>query len=272
MVLNSQILSIKSRLLVLEMINKSGASHIGSAFSISDLIAVIYNDFVFPSLKKNDLEYSFVLSKGHAGSIVYATLAELGKINAQYLIDNYYQDGSYFSGHISHYNIPEITLSTGSLGQGVGLACGMALNFKMNRSNKSVICLVGDGECNEGSVWEIIMFANHHNLNNFILIVDQNRYQGLGTTYEINNQDNLDKRFESFGWTTHVIDGHDHQTIKQSLLNSTKGPHCIIANTVKGKGVSFMENNNLWHYKNPTDQYYLKAKDELENLLRKFNQ
>lgn len=259
-------LAKKIRLSVLEMIHKSGASHIASTFSIVDIIAVLYEDILRynskdPNFEKRD---RFILSKGHAGSSIYAVLAEKGFLSKENL-NTYYQNGSRLSGHISHKDVPGVEVSTGSLGHGAGIAAGIALALKLKLNQSKVYTLIGDGECNEGAIWELAMFCAHHKLDNFVLIIDQNKFQALGKTKEILDISDLEKRFTSFGWDVLEVDGHNHKDLKNSFhTHRHEKPLCIIADTIKGKGVSFMENNLLWHYRDPQDDFYRKAKRELE--------
>lgn len=263
--MNSELLSYKARLTALEMINKSKASHIGSSYSIADLVSCIYNDFIFSNYDKNSNH--FVLSKGHAGSIVYAILSELDKIDRTFLIDNYYQDGSIFSGHISHEKIRGIEFSTGSLGHGLGYATGIAFYQKIKNTQGKIFVIIGDGELNEGSIWEAFLFASQHRLSNLKIIIDLNGYQGLGKTQEVLYIPNLYQTLDSLGLMVSKINGHNQNEILSSLNSNTETSHVIIANTIKGKGVSFMENDNLWHYKDPQLDFYEKAKEELINRI-----
>ena len=228
------------------------AGHIGSILSIADIVAVLYGEI----LRKNrseaaDVFYDkFILSKGHAGLAVYAALAEIGVLNKNELLSTYYQNGSKFSGHVSSKNNRGIELSTGSLGQGIGVAVGLALAAKMDKTDARVFTLVGNGECNEGSVWEAVMFASAHNLNNLTLIIDQNNLQCMGASKTILDMGDLENKFRAFGCEAITIDGHNHKQIKLALSKQPKTkPLAIIANTIKGKGVKRMENNNAYHGK-----------------------
>lgn len=237
------------RVHALKMTSKAGTSHIGSMFSIADIIAVLYNDIlIYNSKKKIANRDRFILSKGHAGGIVYAALAEKGFFSKKKLND-YCKNGSFFSGHISHYKIAGVELSTGSLGHGLSVACGMALALKDNNIIR-VFNLMSDGEINEGSNWEAIMFAPHFKLNNLVNIIDYNKLQSIKTVKKTLGLEPLKKKWVSFGWEVLEIDGHNCKEIYSSLKKkSFKKPLCIIAHTTKGKGVDFMENNNLWHYR-----------------------
>lgn len=265
--LNSENLAKKIRLHALEMTHLGNSSHIGSIFSIADILAVLYGGILNVDPKNPKLENRdrFILSKGHAGAGVYAALAETGFFPANEL-KKHYSDGSIFSGHVSHKGVPGVELSTGSLGHGLSVACGMALNAKLLEQTHRVINLMSDGECDEGSNWEAILFAPHHQLNNLITIVDFNNLQSIFSTDITLNLQPFKQKWESFGWNVIEINGHSHQDLREVLspsYNNRSAPMCIIANTIKGKGVSFMENNNLWHYRSPQGKEYEDAKLEL---------
>lgn len=251
---------------VLEMVHSAHASHIGSAFSIADILAVLYTDFVdVDQLKHNDKNRTrIILSKGHAGAAIYAALAEIGLLPKKEL-QTYGMNGSKLSCHVSHNNVTGVEISTGSLGQGVGMAAGIALAGSKAGLDYKTFVIVGDGECNEGSVWEMVLFARQQKLNRLTMIVDCNGLQALGKTVDILDMSDLKKKFESFGWNVKSVDGHNHKDLKAALLTEDADkPTCIIARTIKGKGVSFMENNNLWHYRDPQGDAYTDAVMELE--------
>lgn len=251
---------------VLEMVHSAHASHIGSAFSIADILAVLYTDFIdVDQLKHNDKNRTrIILSKGHAGAAIYAALAEIGLLPKKEL-QTYGMNGSKLSCHVSHNNVTGVEISTGSLGQGVGMAAGIALAGSKAGLDYKTFVIVGDGECNEGSVWEMVLFARQQKLNRLTMIVDCNGLQALGKTVDILDMSDLKKKFESFGWNVKSVDGHNHKDLKAALLTEDADkPTCIIARTIKGKGVSFMENNNLWHYRDPQGDAYTDAVMELE--------
>lgn len=266
--MNSVELANRIRKHAIEMTHKSGASHIASILSISDIIAVLYNDILKINCDNynNQCRNRFILSKGHAGVAVYAALAELGIIDMKEL-DTYYQNGSKLSGHISHKGVKGVEFSTGSLGHGMSVAIGMAIvNKNENRSNR-IYSLIGDGECNEGSIWEGVMFASHNKLNNLTVIIDRNKIQGIDFCEKIIDMKNMKNKWEVFGWNVIEVDGHNHEELKEALLCvDDEKPTCIVANTIKGKGVSFMENQILWHYRDPQGEFYNKAIDELERI------
>ena len=180
-------------------------------------------------------------------------------------LDTYYKNGSVFSGHVSHYKVPGIECSTGSLGSGIGIACGVALASKLDKKKSKIFTLVGDGELNEGSCWEALLFANHHKLNNLTIIIDRNYYQSILTTEKTLKLNPLKQKIKSFGLDVFEVDGNDIKQLKNCLKKKTSTTKVIIANTIKGKGVSFMQNNIKWHYKNPDREEYNLALKELIN-------
>lgn len=265
--MTSKELAGKIRRHALEMTHISGGSHIAAILSIADIIGVLYNDVmsIFPNDPKNDERDRFILSKGHAGAAVYAALAEKGFFDVEKL-KTHYSDGSILSGHVSHKGVPGVEFSTGSLGHGVCVAAGMAMAGKCDEKNYKVFSVIGDGECDEGSVWEMALFANHYRLSNFTVIVDHNKMQSLDTCEKTLELINLAEKWRSFGWNVIEIDGHNHDELRKALLEKSENkPTCIIAHTVKGKGISFMENNILWHYRDPQGEFYENAVKELED-------
>ena len=268
-IMTSQELALNIRKDVLDMTHISHASHIASALSCADIIAVLYSNIIKydTSNPKWDERDRVILSKGHAGSALYACLGEIGFYPKDSL-KTYYQNGSIFSGHISHKNVPGVEFSTGSLGHGVCVATGIALAGKIDKKNYHVYAIVGDGECDEGSVWETILFSNQYNLNNFTIIIDRNMMQSFGSTEDTLATNDLGKKIKEFGWNVIDVDGHNHNELTKALSKKfdNEKPICIIAHTIKGKGISFMENNVLWHYRDPQGEEYEKAKKELEGL------
>lgn len=261
-------LAKKIRIHALRMTSRGGSSHIGSALSTADLLAVLYGRFlrVDPSDPRREDRDRFILSKGHAGAAVYATLAECGFFPVSKL-ETHYQDGSDLSGHVSHKGIPGVELSTGSLGHGLSVGAGMAYGAKLDGKSHRVVVLLSDGECDEGSNWEAILFAAHHRLDNLIAIVDYNKIQSLAPVADTLALEPFIDKWRSFGWEAVGVDGHDHGRIAATLdqLPFTPGkPSCIIAHTVKGKGVSFMENTVLWHYRTARGDEFDAALRELE--------
>tara|TARA_B100001113_G_scaffold1182_2_gene1076 strand:+ start:13884 stop:14675 length:792 start_codon:yes stop_codon:yes gene_type:complete len=249
---------------VLRMTSKGKSSHVGSALSIADILAVLYSNInVNPKNPLDPKRDRFILSKGHAGAAVYAVLAELGYFSKE-ILDTHYQDGSILSGHVSHKGVPGVEFSTGSLGHGLSVACGFALAAKRKSLNFKSYALLSDGELDEGSNWEAILFAPHHNLDNLTCIVDYNKLQSLTTVKETLNLEPLKDKIKSFGWNVIDIDGHNHDELKKSINKNTSKPKFIIANTIKGKGISFMENKVVWHYKSANEEELEKGLNELE--------
>lgn len=250
----------------IEMTHISNGSHIGSVLSIADIVGVLYNDVmkVYPNNYKNEERDRFILSKGHAGAALYAALAEKGFFETEQL-KTYYTDGSILSGHVSHKNVPGIEFSTGSLGHGACVAAGMAMAAKIDKKSYRVFVITGDGECDEGSIWEMALFANHYRLSNLTVIVDYNKIQGLDRCDNALELIDLAMKWKAFGWKVMEIDGHNHDEIRKALLYKDENkPTCIVANTIKGKGISFMEDEVLWHYRAPQGKDYDNAVKELE--------
>lgn len=266
--MNSELLAWNMRKDTIEMVHAAHASHIAAVLSAVDVIAVLYADVLHVDPKNPQMpdRDRMILSKGHAGAAMYAVLAECGFIPKEDL-KSYYTDGSVYSGHVSSKGVPGIELSTGSLGHGIGVACGMALAAWKNNSCYRVYVVVGDGECEEGSVWECALFANRYKLSNLVVIVDHNRMQAMGNVEEVMALGNLGDKWKAFGWNViPVADGNDHQQLREAFTKiSREHPNVIIADTVKGKGISFMEGNLLWHYRDPQGEFYEKAIKELED-------
>jgi transketolase len=255
------------RVHVLRMLNRAKSSHIGSNYSIVELLAVLYNEVLRidprePSWEGRD---RFVLSKGHAAAVYYAVLAERGFFPVDQL-DSFYQNGSNLAGHATT-GVPGIEVSTGSLGHGLPLATGMALAAQRDGRTHRVFALLSDGECDEGTTWEAALFAGHHRLSHLNAILDYNKIQSLGPTREILDLEPLARKWEDFGWCVREADGHNLEALKNTLGAvpfDPERPSCVIAHTVKGKGVSFMENTVLWHYRVPQGDEYEAALRELE--------
>lgn len=264
----TQTLANKIRRHVLGMTSSGGSSHIGSALSIVDILAVLYKEIlhVDPCNPKMIDRDRFILSKGHAGAAVYAILAEMGFFPVEKLT-THYKNGSDLSGHVSHKGIPGVELSTGSLGHGLSVGAGMAFGAKLDTQKHRIFILMSDGECDEGSNWEAILFASHHKLSNLIAIVDYNKLQSLASIKETLALEPFVDKWRSFGWAVREVDGHDHQDLLDSLscLPEKDGkPTVVIAHTTKGKGISFMENKVLWHYRCARGEEYEAALKELE--------
>ncbi|TSC95183.1 MAG: transketolase subunit A [Parcubacteria group bacterium Licking1014_1] len=247
---------------VLEMKFASQSSHIGSAFSCIDILTVLYFKIlnINPKNPTSENRDRFILSKGHAASALYATLARRGFFSEN-VLKNYCQNGKKLAGHTTKDSVPGIETSTGSLGHGLPMGIGLAL---AGRKKYKVFVLMSDGECDEGSNWEAALFASHHKLDNLIAIIDYNKLQAFGKTNEVLNLEPLKEKFIAFGWGVKEINGHNHTEIEKALLSCNDNkPNIIIANTIKGKGVSFMENKLKWHYKSLNENEYKKALEEL---------
>jgi transketolase len=263
--MNSEQLAKAIRLKSVQLVCQANASHIGGALSMADLLAVLYTNIlnVVPDNPKNPERDRLLLSKGHCCVALYSALALKGFFPLSEL-DSYGRDGSRFLSHSTHY-IPGVEVSSGSLGHGLPVACGIALAAKRQNKTYKTYCIVGDGEMDEGSNWEALLFAAHHKLNNLCLIIDCNKIQSLGNTNEVVNLESLRAKLNAFNWHTVEIDGHNHTDIHNALtyFGTQNRPTVIIAHTVKGKGVSFMENQLLWHYKTPDNIQYEQAIKEI---------
>jgi len=241
--------------------------HIGGSFSSIDMILTLYKYVLKVNLENPQWEERdrFVLSKGHCSLALYAVLEEIGFLNPGEL-DTYTMKGSRLAGHVEHFEIPAIEMTTGSLGHGISCAAGMALAAKISGKDWKVFCIIGDGECNEGSVWETLLFTAQQNLKNLIIIVDNNKMESLDLTNNILSIEPLAAKFTSFNFEVREIDGHNFEEIFLSLLTPPKfdKPLIIIANTIKGKGVTFMENTAMWHYRAPNETELINALAELD--------
>jgi transketolase len=263
---DSRYLAKRIRQHALKMTSVGGSSHIGAVLSMADLVAVLYTDVlkVDPQQPKWAERDRFILSKGHAGAGVYAALAERGFFPIEKL-DTHYQNGSDLSGHVSHKGMPGVELSTGSLGHGLSVGAGMAYAANLDGRKHTVYVLLSDGECDEGSNWEAILFAGHFKLHNLVAIVDYNKLQSLAPVADTIALEPFADKWRSFGWEVREVDGHDHAVLRPALADpSISGqPVCVIAHTIKGKGVSFMENTVLWHYRVARGEEYEQAMKEL---------
>lgn len=266
-VLNSRELVRIAKQTCLTLSHNTNASHLGGAFSILDVLAVLYHgilhfDSANPQMQDRDRLF---YSKGHACTALYAILKEVGYYDDAAL-QTFSRDGSLFTTHVNH-KIPGIELSTGSLGHALSVSCGVALAGKRNNQTWHVYTIVSDGELNEGSNWEAILFAPHHKLNNLTIIVDYNKIQSLGSVAEVLDLHPLSGKFESFGWEVLEINGHDHKEIADALQKGkihAHKPRAIIAHTIKGKGIDFMENQLAWHYKSPDKAQLASAIAQIE--------
>lgn len=253
------------RLHILDMLTNAKSSHLGSALSIVDILTVLFNEFIDIDLIKKQSKNRdyFILSKGHAVSALYATLASVGVFSEE-ILQTYCKDGSVLAGHPIKDCVPGVEASTGSLGHGLSLGVGLAIAFKKDESKNRIYVLLGDGECQEGSVWEAIQLAVRLKLNNLVVIIDSNKLQGLDRTQEV-CVGSLEQKFLAFGCNTFQIDGHDFSQIFKTLKSVTDSvfPSVIIANTIKGKGISFAHDKLEWHYKSVNEEEYKIAKKEI---------
>lgn len=263
----------KVRLGIIHGVHAAKSGHPGGSLSCADILTYLYfkEMNIDPENPKKPNRDRFVLSKGHAAPALYATLAERGFFSPDELF-NLRHVGSFLQGHPDMNKVPGVDMSTGSLGQGISAAVGMALSAKHFGDNYRVYAVLGDGEIEEGQVWEAAMFASNKKLSNLIVFVDLNGLQIDGSIDEVNSARPVDKKFEAFGFETIEINGHDFDEIESALDKAKRSdkPVAIIANTVKGKGVSFMENNVGWHGKAPNDEQYELAVKELEAALKAF--
>ena len=254
----------------LEMTHLSHGSHIGSVFSLAEIMATLYARVL--NVRPEEPNWSerdrLILSKGHAGAAVYAALAERGFFDVEEL-KTHYANGSRLSGHVSHKGIPGVEFSTGSLGHGLAVASGMALAAKLDSKQHRVYCILGDGECDEGEVWEAALIAHQFKLDHLIAVIDHNKMQSLDFCENTLALAPFADKWRSFGWNVLDVEGNDTDVLEaafaQAKANAGSGkPTVVIANTIKGKGVSFMENNILWHYRTPQGEEYEAALKELE--------
>jgi len=252
----------------LKMTSSGGSAHVGSCLSIADILAVLYGEVISVDPREPRLESRdrFILSKGHAGAAVYAVLAELGFFPREKLL-THYQNGSELSGHVSHKRLAGVEVSTGSLGHGLSIGAGIAYGAKLDHRQYRVFVLLSDGECDEGATWESVLFAAHHRLDNLIAIIDYNKIQSIGRVEDTLALEPFADKWKSFGWSVQEVDGHSHSHLRRALSAipfQADKPSCLIAHTIKGKGVSFMEGEVLWHYRTARGEEFEKALRELE--------
>lgn len=253
---------------VVKMTSFGNSSHVGSCLSIADIMAVLYGEILNVDPQNPDMpdRDRFLLSKGHAGAAVYASLAGTGFIEPE-MLEKHYINGSIMSGHVSHKGIAGVEASTGSLGQGLAIATGMAMASKLDRHNRRIVTVMSDGECDEGSVWEAAMFAAHFRLRNLMAVIDYNKLQSIHSTEQTMALEPFEDKWRAFGWNVRRVDGHDHEALIEAMQPDQESdrPMVLICDTVKGKGVSFMENVVLWHYRSPDDAEREAALQELAN-------
>jgi transketolase len=251
----------------LRMVHRAQASHIGTCLSSADILAVLYHDIlrIKPVEPHEENRDRFILSKGHGAAGLYAVLAECGFFPKAWL-DTYCQDGSPLTGHVNHQGVPGVEVSSGSLGHGLSIGCGFALAGKRDRRPYRTFVLLSDGELDEGSTWEAALFAPQHQLDNLVAIIDYNKIQSFGAVKDVIDLEPLADKWRAFRWAVREIDGHDYSQITSALASvpfQSGKPSCIIGHTVKGKGVSFMEDQLAWHYKSPDEKQLAQALAEL---------
>lgn len=261
--------SKKTRINIVKMIHNAKSGHPGGSLSGADILAVLYNKCLnIPSYwdKSPDFEKRdrFILSKGHASPLIYSVLAQKGFFPEDELM-TFRKFSSNLQGHPAKGHVNGIETSTGSLGQGISIGCGIALGLKMDKNPATVVVYTGDGELQEGSCWEAFMQAAHRELDNLVVIIDRNRLQIDGNTENVMSLDNLNDKLRAFNWDTTEINGHNYNQIYEAYNHAKRStrPCAIIANTIKGKGVSFMENQAGWHGKAPNDEQLQAALKEL---------
>lgn len=253
---------------ILKMMFVSKTSHLGSCLSCADILTVLYFKILYinPKNPRQENRDRFILSKGHAAAALYAALAQRGFFPEE-ILNGYCKDGKKLPGHSTRGSVPGVEVSTGSLGHGLPMGAGMALAAKKDGKRCRVFVLMSDGECEEGSVWEAAMFANHNKLDNLVAIIDYNKLQAFGRTNEVSSLEPLEKKWENFGWSVREVNGHHFSEIEKTLSSipfQKRKPSLVIAHTVKGKGISFMEDKLEWHYLNLNEEDYKKALGELK--------
>lgn len=262
---NAKLLANESRKQIVRITSLAKASHVASALSVVDILAFLYSGSAnINSMNIDDADRDIViLSKGHSAAALYSVLALQGFFPINWL-DLYCQDDAPLGGHVTSKGVPGVELSTGSLGHGLPYGLGIALSRKMTNSPGRVFVVMSDGECDEGTTWESAMIANHHNLKNLTVIIDRNRIQSLAATEDTLKLEPFADKWAAFGWEVKDVDGHDFEQLKDAISNQNK-PTCVIANTTKGKGVDFMQNSVLWHYKSPSE-------DDVKNAIKQIEE
>ena len=265
--------SAKTRINIIKMVHSAKSGHPGGSLSGADILNVLYNKCLnipkeWDKSPDFDTRDRFILSKGHASPLLYSILAQHGLFEESELM-TFRKFGSRLQGHPSKDHIEGVETSTGSLGQGISIGCGVAMGLKLYNNPAKVIVYTGDGELQEGSCWEAFMQASHRELDNLIVVIDRNRLQIDGNTEEVMSLDNLHDKLRAFNWNVMEINGHDYNQIYEAYNQAKKStkPTAIIANTIKGKGVSFMENQAGWHGKAPNDEQLEQALKELKEEL-----
>ncbi|MCX6651408.1 MAG: transketolase [Methanomassiliicoccales archaeon] len=240
---------------IIRMVNRSGTSHVGSCLSAADILYTLYfrSMKIDPANPKDPNRDFFILSKAHSSVALYSTLAERGFFPPAWL-ETYSQNEGRLTGHLERDQVPGVETSGGSLGMGLSLGLGVSIGKKLHGNGGRVFVLLSDGECEEGSIWEAVMLASTLKTDNLVAIVDMNGWQACGRTNVIVEQKNFAERWKAFNWHVTQVDGHDCDALESAFKERTDGPHVVLARTVKGKGVSFMEDRLEWHYKVPNDK------------------
>ena len=247
--------------------HKAKGGHLGSSFSAIDILTALYFGVlkIDPKKSKDPNRDRFIMSKGHAAASAYVTLCEKGFFPKK-VLDSYHSDGTLLGGHVN-YLVPGVEFSTGSLGHGLSMAAGVALGAKLDKKKYKTYALLSDGECDEGSTWEAVLAAGHFKLDNLVAIVDYNKIQSFGRVKEVMDLEPFADKWRSFNWGVREVDGHNFKELIPALNSvpfKKNKPSVIIAHTVKGKGVSFMEDTMEWHYHTPNDEHLKKAMEELK--------
>jgi len=259
-------LALAARHEIITMTSMAKASHVGSALSVVDILSVLYTggaNVTADTLEKEDRDI-VILSKGHAAAALYSVLSLQGFFPNEWL-KRYCENDAPLGGHVTSKGVPGVELSTGSLGHGLPYGLGIAMARKLSGVAGRVFVVMSDGECDEGTTWESAMIANHHNLDNLTVIVDRNRIQSLTFTEDTLKLEPFADKWKAFGWETRIENGHDYAALSKALVQSDS-PKCVIAETTKGKGVDFMENSVLWHYKSPGDEDVKSAFSQLKAI------
>ncbi len=258
-------LSTRMRRRIIEQSLESNVGHIGSALSITDILAVLWTEVMRNPGGDDPDRDRFILAKGHAALALYSILRERGQLSEEQF-HTYCKDNTLLNAH-PEYGLPSVEVATGSLGQGLSVGCGIAYGLRQRGSPGRVFVLVSDAECNEGQLWEAVMFAAHQRLKNLIAIVDLNGMQAMGSTESILDLGSLSNRFAAFGWKSIEVEGHEHAALRNAFhagLADSDRPTVFVARTALGKGVSFMENRLEWHYRNLTPALAQTALQEME--------
>lgn len=265
--LNNLGIEIQKEIIEISYLKKT--HHIGSCLSsVHILVALFFGIMRFNKKKLNQNDF-FIMSKGHAALVYYLILMKKKFFTKKYLLNNFLENGGTLGGHPDMNNKLGIDYCSGSLGHGISVGCGVALSYLKDKKKNKVFILMGDGECNEGMVWEAILFAGHHKLHNLFVVIDYNKLQGFGSTTEILNLSSLKNKIKNFNWNVSETDGHDIESIIKKVKKMTSKhnkPNMIIANTIKGKGISFMENKFESHYQVLSDKEYLQSLKEIKNI------